>query len=504
MKNKINKILIANRGEIAVRIISACREMGVTTVAVYSDADKNSLHKELADESVHIGASPATESYLDMDKIINAAKESGANAIHPGYGFLSENPDFNQKVRDANLIFIGPTPYAMKVLGSKVESRKKMMEAGVPVVPGMGTSSLAIEDFIDSATQIGYPVLVKASDGGGGKGMRIVRSESELKSAVEASIRESKSSFGSDKVFLEKYIENPRHIEIQVARDYYGNARHFFERECSVQRRHQKIIEETPSLALNYELRDQMCKAAIKAVESVDYQSVATVEFLLDNMGEFYFLEVNTRIQVEHPVTEMITGRDLVKLQIEIAQGKEFNFSQNKITSRGHSIECRIYAEDAENDFMPTGGKILLYNEPTGNGIRVDSGIRNGDEISSFYDPIMAKLITYGQNREEARLRMIRSLSEFVTLGVKTSSEFLTSILSHQDFISGNTFTSFLDKNLELMNVKRKYLNEALNISKKEINKSTMAKNNNNTNISNTPSVLSVWEEVGNWEVISR
>jgi len=504
MKNKINKILIANRGEIAVRIISACQEMGIATVAVYSDADENALHKEMADEPVHIGASPATESYLDFNKIINAAKESGADAIHPGYGFLSENPSFNQAVKDSGLIFIGPNPDAMKVLGSKVESRIKMMEAGVPVVPGMGTSSLKIEDFIQSAKEIGYPVLVKASDGGGGKGMRIVRSENELKSAVEASIRESKSSFGSDKVFLEKYIEKPRHIEIQVARDTHGNARHFFERECSIQRRHQKIIEETPSTALSDEVREKMCSSAIKAVEAVDYHSVATVEFLLDEDGSYYFLEINTRIQVEHPVTEMVTGRDLVKLQIDIASGEEIDFTQAEVTSRGHSIECRIYAEDAENDFIPTGGKILLYNEPSGIGIRVDSGIRNGDEISSFYDPIMAKLITYGQNREEARLRMIRSLSEFVTLGVKTSTEFLSSVLSHEDFISGQTFTNFLDENSELMNVKRKYLNEAIKLANSEINKNTMPKQNNDSNIQNTRSVRSVWDEIGEWEVFSR
>jgi acetyl-CoA carboxylase, biotin carboxylase subunit len=498
MKNKINKILIANRGEIAVRIISACGEMGIATVAVYSDADENSLHRELADQSVHIGESPATESYLDMDKIVNAAKESGADAIHPGYGFLSENPEFNKKVRDSGLIFIGPEPDAMKVLGSKVESRIKMMEAGVPVVPGMGTSSLDIQDFVDSAKEIGYPVLVKASDGGGGKGMRIVRTENELKSAVESSIRESKSSFGSDKVFLEKYIENPRHIEIQVARDSHGNARHFFERECSVQRRHQKIIEETPSTALSNEIRGKMCSSAIKAVEAVDYHSVATVEFLLDEDGSFYFLEVNTRIQVEHPVTEMVTGRDLVKLQIEIGRGEKIDFSQDEITSRGHSIECRIYAEDAERDFMPTGGKILLYNEPSGIGIRVDSGVREGDEISSYYDPIMAKLITYGQNREEARRRMIRALAGFITLGVKTSTEFLSGILSSEDFISGKTFTSFLDKNYDLMNVKRKYLDEALLVASQEINKSTILRQNNNSNNSNT---RSVWEEVGGWEV---
>ncbi len=501
MKRKINKILIANRGEIAVRIISACDEMSINTVAVYSDADEAALHVQLAGEAVCIGESLATKSYLDFDKIIGAAKKSKADAIHPGYGFLSENPMFAQRVNDAGLIFIAPSPNAMKILGSKVQSRIKMLEAGVPVVPGMETSSLKIQDFIDSAKEIGYPVLVKASGGGGGKGMRIVRSESELKDAVEESIRESKSSFGSDKVFLEKYIKDPRHVEIQVARDSYGNARHFFERECSIQRRHQKIIEETPSIALSDGLRKKMCDASIKAIEAVDYESLATVEFLLDKTGEFYFLEVNTRIQVEHPVTEMVSGRDLVKLQIEIARGEEISFSQDEVHSRGHSIECRIYAEDAERGFMPTGGRILLYNEPKGIGIRVDSGVRMGDEISSFYDPIMAKLITWGQTREEARKRMIGALSEFVTLGVKTSTEFLSSVLSHEDFISGKTFTSFLDNNPDLMNVERKYLDKALSLAKKEINQSTNFKQNNNSNISNTQGV---WEEVGVWEVCSR
>lgn len=490
-----SKILIANRGEIACRIIKTCKELGIKTVAVYSDADRNSLHKKLADESVHIGNSPASESYLVQEKIINAAIDTGANAIHPGYGFLSENPAFNKKVREAGLTFIGPEPEPMKLLGSKVESRIKMLEAGVPVIPGMKSASLDIEAFKSKAEEMGFPVLIKASAGGGGKGMRIVESADKIEESFKSAIRESQKAFGSDEVYLEKYIAEPRHIEIQVARDKHGNAIHLFERECSIQRRHQKIIEETPSTALSEKTRQKMGEAAIKAVEAVNYDSVATVEFLLDNNENFYFLEVNTRIQVEHPITEMVTGVDLVKMQIEIAAGKKLSIEQSELFQNGHSIECRIYAEDAVNDFMPTGGKIHLLAEPTGSGIRVDTGIKEGDEITSFYDPIMAKLVTWGNSREEARKKMIQSLKDYVCLGVKTSTRFMIDVLEHQKFVDGNTKTNFIqsfendlftkDEDADIVAFIGASLTETKNKSS-EINS------------------LDVWEQIGAWEIVSN
>jgi acetyl-CoA carboxylase biotin carboxylase subunit len=487
-----NKILIANRGEIACRIIITCKELGVKTVAVYSDADKNSLHVQMADEAIHIGASSANESYLVHDKIISAAKESGAEGIHPGYGFLSENPSFNKKVREAGITFIGPEPEPMRLLGSKVESRIKMMEAGVPVIPGMKSASLDIEAFKAEADKMGFPVLIKASAGGGGKGMRIVHSADKIEEAFNSAVRESKNAFGSDEVFLEKYIESPRHIEIQVARDKHGNAVHVFERECSIQRRHQKIIEETPSTAVSDEIRQKMGEAAIKAVEAVNYDSVATVEFLLDKEGKFYFLEVNTRIQVEHPITEMVAGVDLVKLQLEIASGHKLPFSQDDLKQNGHAIECRIYAEDAENNFMPTGGKIHILKEPIGEGIRIDSGIKQGDEVSSFYDPIMAKLVTYGNTRNEARSKMIEALKNYVCLGVKTSTRFMIDVLEHNKFIAGDTFTNFIDENKDELLTKDNDSEIAAIIAASESIVEIVNNENND-----------IWEEIGSWEIAS-
>lgn len=487
-----SKILIANRGEITCRIIRTCKELGVKTVAVYSDADKNSLHVQMADEAIHIGASQASESYLVHEKIINAAKESGAEGIHPGYGFLSENPSFNKKVRDAGITFIGPEPEPMRLLGSKVESRIKMMEAGVPVIPGMKSASLDIEAFKTEAYKMGFPVLIKASAGGGGKGMRIVHSADKIEEAFNSAVRESKNAFGSDEVFLEKYIESPRHIEIQVARDKHGNAVHIFERECSIQRRHQKIIEETPSTAVTDEIRQKMGEAAIKAVEAVNYDSVATVEFLLDKDGNFYFLEVNTRIQVEHPITEMVSGVDLVKLQLEIASGEKLPFSQNNLKPNGHAIECRIYAEDAENNFMPTGGQIHILKEPIGEGIRIDTGIKQGDEVTSFYDPIMAKLVTHGNTRDEARNKMIEALKNYVCLGVKTSTRFMIDVLEHNKFISGDTYTNFIDENKdELLRGDNNSEIAAIIAASESIQE--IVKNENKD----------IWEEIGSWEIAS-
>ena len=492
------KVLIANRSEIACRIIRACKELGIKTVAVFSEADAEALHVRLADESICIGPPPALQSYLDYDVIINAAKTTGCDAIHPGYGFLSEKWDFNQKVRDAGLIFIGSEPEPMKLLGSKVQSRITMIKAGVPVIPGMKSSSLDIDEFYSKADEIGYPVLIKASDGGGGKGMRVVTKKEELQSAVESAIRESKSAFGSDVVYLEKYIEAPRHIEFQVAADNFGNAIHLFERECSIQRRHQKIIEETPSTALNAELREKMGSTAVNVIKAAGYTNVGTVEFLLDKNNNFYFLEVNTRIQVEHPVTEMVTGIDLVKLQIMIAAGEKIPFEQSDISQRGHAIECRIYAEDADNNFMPSSGRILLFREPKGPGVRYDCGIYEGYDVPVFYDPILAKLIVWGNSREEAIQRMLMALKDNVILGVKTSNKFMQSVLNHEDFRNGTTYTNFIDSHKsDLFVTNDKDREIALNASAL-FNRSAKKTINQDKTIH---AVTNPWLEVGNWEL---
>jgi acetyl-CoA carboxylase biotin carboxylase subunit len=498
--NKIKKVLIANRSEIAVRIIRGLKELGIKTVAIYSEIDKNALHTQVADEAILIGKAPANESYLNQEKIIEVALQTNCDAIHPGYGFLSEKYDFNQKVRDAGLIFIGPNPLSMKLLGSKVESRITMIEAGIPVCPGMKGSSKDFDEFEKVAKEIGFPVLVKASDGGGGKGMRIVNEIKELKPSVEAAMRESLSAFGSDVIFLEKYITAPRHIEFQVAGDHFGNAIHLFERECSIQRRHQKIIEETPSPILTEELRKKMGETAVKVIKASKYDNVGTVEFLLDNNNNFYFLEVNARIQVEHPVTEMTTGVDLVKLQIHISEGNEIPYKQEALTQRGHSLECRIYAEDPDNSFMPSPGKIHYFKEPTGIGVRYDSGIVQNSEVSIYYDPILAKLITYGQNREESRIRMINALKDNVILGVKTSVPLLIEVLQHQEYISGNITTNFLnDYFAEKIPTNEEELKLALAIAGL-IQEKTNDKNfinNQNVKISNP------WLELNKWELFS-
>lgn len=498
--NKIKKVLIANRSEIAVRIIRGLKELGIKTVAIYSEIDKNALHTQVADEAILIGKAPANESYLNQEKIIEVALQTNCDAIHPGYGFLSEKYDFNQKVRDAGLIFIGPNPLSMKLLGSKVESRITMIEAGIPVCPGMKGSSKDFDEFEKVAKEIGFPVLVKASDGGGGKGMRIVNEIKELKPSVEAAMRESLSAFGSDVIFLEKYITAPRHIEFQVAGDHFGNAIHLFERECSIQRRHQKIIEETPSPILTEELRKKMGETAVKVIKASKYDNVGTVEFLLDNNNNFYFLEVNARIQVEHPVTEMTTGVDLVKLQIHISEGNEIPYKQEALTQRGHSLECRIYAEDPDNSFMPSPGKIHYFKEPTGIGVRYDSGIVQNSEVSIYYDPILAKLITYGQNREESRIRMINALKDNVILGVKTSVPLLIEVLQHQEYISGNINTNFLnDYFAEKIPTNEEELKLALAtaglIQEKTNDKNFV--NNQNVKISNP------WLELNKWELFS-
>ena len=489
---KIQKILIANRGEIANRIIKTCKKMGIQSVAIYSDADVNSLHKLNADESVYIGNSPASDSYLKINKIIEIAKDIGADAIHPGYGFLSENAEFCKKVTKAGIIFIGPDADAISHLGSKVQSRITMLDSNVPVIPGMKSASNDIIEYETQAEMIKYPVLIKASMGGGGKGMRVVYKKEELKDALDSSKREALASFGDDQVFLEKYIESPRHIEVQVARDKFGKSIHLFERECSIQRRHQKIIEESPSTALTDELRAVMGQTAIKAIEAVNYHSLATVEFLLDKHDKYYFLEVNTRIQVEHPITEMTTGIDLVEMQIKIAQGDKLSVKQDDLKQNGHSIECRIYAEDAENNFMPSTGKVLYLNTPVGNSIRYDSGIKKNDDISIYYDPILAKLIVWGVNRDIAIKNMQSALKNHILLGVRTSTSFMNNILSHSKFKKGETFTNFIDTySSDLLDTNEFLKLEALATSffKYFINKENIKSKN------------SVWYEIGNWSL---
>lgn len=442
----IKKVLVANRGEIAIRVIRACKELGIPSVAVYSEADRKSLHIQMADESVEIGPPPPLESYLNIPKMLQIAKKTGANAIHPGYGFLAENWQFAKACEDEGIIFIGPNPTAMKLLGNKVESRKEMEKAGVPVIPGMKSSVRDFDIFKKEAEKIGYPVLIKAAGGGGGKGMRIIRNQDELIPSLESSMRESKSAFGDDSVYLEKFIEEPRHVEIQVLADNYGNVVHLYERECSIQRRYQKIVEESPSPALDDELRERMGETAKKVIKHAGYNNAGTVEFLLDKNKNFYFLEVNARVQVEHPVTEMVTGVDIVKNQIFIASGEKLKYKQGDIKQRGHAIECRIYAEDPENNFLPSPGKILFLKEPAGPGIRCDSGIFSGFEVSPLYDPILSKLIVWAEDRESAIRRMTEALKDYVILGIKTTIPFLISVMEHQEFKKGNTFTNFVEK----------------------------------------------------------
>jgi len=443
------KILIANRGEIAIRILRACKELGIRTVAVYSDADKNSLHVQQADEAMHIGHSSAKESYLNADVLIRAARASQADAIHPGYGFLSENASFAHQVDSASLTFIGPSADSIHAMGDKAESKIRMKQAGVPTVPGYeGLESES--DFIKAAKEIGYPVLIKASAGGGGKGMRVVNDESELSEAIESARREALNSFGDERLLIEKYLADAHHVEFQIFGDQHGHLVHLFERECSVQRRHQKIIEETPSPLLTPELRKEMGEAAVKAAKAINYYNAGTIEFILDpNTFKFYFLEMNTRLQVEHPITELTTGIDLVQWQIRIAAGERFPYSQDQLSQRGHAIECRVYAEDPANGFLPSTGKLLQFIEPRGPGMRVDSGFRTGDEVTHFYDPLLAKLIVHGENRATAIQRMQSALKEFIVHGVVTNIDFMQSVLAHEDFANGQVTTRWVETNLE-------------------------------------------------------
>ncbi len=445
------KILIANRGEIAVRVERACKEMGIATVAVYSDADRRAMHVRMADEAVRIGPPPAEDSYLNIERIVQAALECGAEAVHPGYGFLSENAAFAQAVQDAGLVFIGPPPSAIDAMGDKGRARSRVQANGVPVVPGYqpepGSPDGADDQTLaHKAEEIGYPVLAKAAAGGGGKGMRVVWEPGEFAESLAAARREAQHAFGDPRMILERYIPRARHIEFQILADEHGHTLHLFERECTVQRRHQKIVEETPSPFLDPALRAEMGAAAVAAAEAVGYQNAGTIEFIVDpERREFYFLEMNTRLQVEHPITELVTGLDLVQWQIRIAAGAELPFRQEDLSQRGHAIECRLYAEDPANNFLPATGPLLRFVEPKGPGIRVDSGFASGDEISIHYDPLVAKLVAWGEDRPAALRRMETALRQTVLLGLTNNDQFLQDVLASPDFQAAEIYTTWVE-----------------------------------------------------------
>jgi len=439
-----NKILIANRGEIALRVMRACREMGIKTVAVFSEADKASAHVSFADEAICIGPAPSNRSYLNIPNIISAAKVSGAEAIHPGYGFLAENASFAEMCEEAGIVFIGPSAYAMETMGAKAKARETMIKAGVPVVPGSEGIITSEEEAIAVAKKIGYPVIVKASAGGGGRGMRVAEDDASLKQAFQMAKSEAESAFGDSRVYIEKFIEEPKHIEIQVLADKYGNAIYLGERDCSLQRRHQKLLEEAPSAAVSPELRRKMGEIAVRAAQAVKYHSAGTVEFLLDKHGNFYFMEMNTRIQVEHPITEMVTGVDLLKEQIRIAAGEPLGYKQEDIKISGWAIECRINAEDPEHNFRPSPGIITSYHVPGGFGVRVESAVYQGYAIPPYYDSMIGKLIVWAPSREEAIQKMKCALQEYKIEGIKTTIPFHLKVLDNEYFRKGEVFTNFI------------------------------------------------------------
>jgi acetyl-CoA carboxylase biotin carboxylase subunit len=460
----MKKILVANRGEIAIRVMKTARKMGIKTVAVYSEADRNAPHVRFADEAVCIGEAPSNKSYLSIEKIIKAAKKLQVDAIHPGYGFLSENADFAEKVEQNNIIFIGPKSNAIRIMGSKLAAKDAVRNYNIPMVPGVDRAVTDPKEAAEIAKEIGFPILIKASAGGGGKGMRIVENEKDVEQQMKRAISEATSAFGDGSVFIEKYITSPRHIEIQVFADSHGNILHFFERECSVQRRHQKVIEEAPSSILTPELRAKMGDAAVKVAKSCDYLGAGTVEFLVDDKLNFYFLEMNTRLQVEHPVTELITGVDLVELQIMIARGEAIPFKQEDLKINGHALELRVYAEDPMNDFLPSVGNLSTYKIPVGNGIRVDNGFEEGMDIPIYYDPMLSKLITYGKTREEAIQLMIDAIDNYKIEGVFTTLPFGKFVCEHEAFRTGNFDTHFV-KNYYTPKILQKGLDQEAKIA---------------------------------------
>lgn len=445
----IKKILVANRGEIAIRVMRSAREMGIKTVAVYSEADKLLPHASYADEAINIGPAAASESYLVHDKIIDACKQTGADAIHPGYGFLSENAAFAKRVEQEGITFIGPSPHAINVMGDKLTSKQTVKAFGVPLVPGMDEPINDIAKAKAVADEIGYPVMIKASAGGGGKGMRIVHDAKDFEEQMDRAMSEARNSFSNDAVFVEKFVSSPKHIEVQVLGDQHGNIVHLFERECSIQRRHQKVVEEAPSALLTPEKRKQIGEAAVNVAKSCNYFGAGTVEFMADENLDFYFLEMNTRLQVEHPVTELITGVDLVKEQIRIAEGEKLPFTQDELTINGHSLEVRVYAEDPKNNFLPDTGTLSKYVRPQGAGVRVDDGYEQGLDVSIFYDPMIAKLITYGKDRNEAIARMKRAIHEYQINGVETTLQFCDFVLNHEEFVDGTFTTKFVEKHFK-------------------------------------------------------
>ncbi|MES2863216.1 MAG: acetyl-CoA carboxylase biotin carboxylase subunit [Bacteroidota bacterium] len=457
----MRKILVANRGEIAIRVMQTAKKMGIKTVAVYSTVDRNSPHVKFADEAVCIGEAPSNQSYLLGDKIIEVCKQLGVDGIHPGYGFLSENSDFAELAEKNNITFIGPKSKAMKVMGSKLAAKEAVKAFDIPMVPGLDEAITDIALAKKVASEIGFPILIKASAGGGGKGMRIVENEAEFESQMDRAISEATNAFGDGSVFIEKYVGSPRHIEIQIMADSHGNILYLFERECSIQRRHQKVVEEAPSSVLTPEIRKAMGEAAVKVAQSCDYLGAGTVEFLLDENKNFYFLEMNTRLQVEHPVTEMITGLDLVEMQIRVARGEKLSITQDELQIKGHAMELRVYAEDTLNDFLPSVGHLDVYQIPVGEGIRVDNGFEQGMDVPIYYDPMLAKLITYGKTREESIELMIKAIANYHIEGISTTLPFGTFVMEHEAFRSGDFDTNFVKKYYDSNKLKAKFDKEA-------------------------------------------
>lgn len=491
------KILIANRGEIAVRIIRTCREMGLATVAVYSEADATAAHVLEAHEACLLGEATPSMSYLNMGRILDAALKSGAEAIHPGYGFLAENADFAEKCREAGIAFVGPPPQVMRDLGDKVMARQIMEKAGVPIIPGM-TEGTVDPDFLQREADIlGYPVIIKAVAGGGGKGMRVVSDRETLMQEAVSARSEAEKAFGNGALYLEKCLVCPRHIEVQILADQNGNVVHLFERECSIQRRHQKIVEETPSPIMTPEMLEDICGAAVSAGRAAGYVNAGTVEFLLDRDGRFYFLEVNTRLQVEHPVTEMVTGVDFVRLQVEIAAGNPLPFHQGEITRKGHAIECRIYAEDPEFGFFPSPGPILIHREPSGPGIRNDCGVYQGFEVPVEYDPILSKLIVWAEDREKARRRMIRALESYAILGIHTTIPFLIDLLGSEKFKNGETHTGFIDESFSKWTMGT----ENADLARIAYVMDEMSQTGKDRNASKSAGMPTPWETLGEWRL---
>ncbi len=456
----MKRLLIANRGEIAIRIMRTAKKMGISTIAIYSEADKNSPFVKISDESYFIGESPSKDSYLNQDRIIKLCLDNNIDAIHPGYGFLSENTEFANKVEKAGIVFVGPRSESMRIMGDKLKAKETVLEYGIPLMPGTDGAVDDPEKAKILCREIGYPVLIKASAGGGGKGMRVVEEESQLKQEMELASSEAKSAFGNGEVFIEKYITSPRHIEFQILADKFGNIIHLFDRECSIQRRHQKVIEEAPSSVLNDELRKEMGEAAINVAKSCNYVGAGTIEFLLDKNMKFYFMEMNTRLQVEHPVTELITGIDLVEQQIRVARGEKLKFNQDDISMEGHAIELRVYAEDVKNNFFPDTGELSVYIEPEGINIRVDSGYEQGMKMPIYYDPMISKLITYGNTREEAMDKMIEACQKYKIVGLETTLGFGRFVMKHKSFRSGNFDTHFINNYFSVEKFSKSYLEE--------------------------------------------